>query len=266
MALAITLLLAPNALAGGPTSVLIVSPASHQTAARYYSDQQYSGLMTLLGEPNQGQKERPPGLDAAMGARQINVTWMVHDLSPWRVDRVYPSNDTATVWIHTAADIPRTENGYWHRARRPAELRALLTELGVMGPAREQGSPGIPPGEWTTPPADPQSAQDPQSAEGSGPGRAEPEPGGRATLTAGTDDGSDTATSASVRVSASDSSASGSSAVDGWWWTLPGLVLGAALALLLRGPALRTARGSWRIREPGPRQELRDVEHGPDGP
>ncbi|WHM41262.1 hypothetical protein [Streptomyces sp. BPTC-684] len=227
--MALGLLAAPAAHAGGPTSVLIVSPESAQTAARYNSDADYSALMTLLGRPNQGQKERPPSLDAAMRSRQINVTWMVHDMAPWRLDRVFTSDDTTTVWIHTAADVPRTFNGYWHRAQRPAELRALLKKLGVMGPVTGSGSTGVAPQEWTTPPVEPEQGQ----------GREE-----TATITAGKNVSTD-------------------STATGWWWALPGLTIGAALALLIRPWATRlpaTVATSWRGRDDGPRQELRDVD------
>lgn len=228
IAMALGLLAAPAAHAGGPTSVLIVSPESEQTAARYHSDVDYSTLMTLLGQPNQGQKERPPSLDAAMGSRQITVTWMVHDMDPWRLDRVFASDDTTTVWIHTAAGLPHTFNGYWHRAERPAELRALLKKLGVMGPVTGSGATGVAPQEWTTPPAEPE--------------RGEEE---TATITAGKSVATDSTTT-------------------GWWWALPGLTIGAALALLIRPWATHlpatVAAASWRRREEGPRQELRDVD------
>ncbi|WP_199831782.1 hypothetical protein [Streptomyces sp. ERV7] len=238
MAVALGLFLAPAAHAGGPTSVLIVSPESEQTAARYHSDADYSTLLVLLGEPNQGQKERPPSLDAAMRSRQITVTWMVHDMDPWRLDRVFTSDDATTVWIHTAAGLPHTFNGYWHRAQRPAELRALLTKLEVMGPVVEHAATGVAPQEWTTPPGGPGEATAP-AAEG-----AREEGSGRTGLSASADP---TAT--------------------GWWWALPGLTIGAALALLIRPWATRlpaAVTASWRSHEDGPRQELRDVAGGAD--
>ena len=51
-----------------------------------------------------------------------------------------------------------------------------------------------------------------------------------------------------------------STADDGteWWWALPGLAVGAVLALVLRPFALRM-RGDRVRRERGPRQELRDL-------
>lgn len=97
-----------------------------------------------------------------------------------------------------------------------------------MGPVTGSGATGVAPQEWTTPPAEPE--------------RGEEE---TATITAGKSVATDSATT-------------------GWWWALPGLTIGAALALLIRPWATHlpatVAAASWRRREEGPRQELRDVD------
>jgi hypothetical protein len=133
-AMALTLLLwdAPSASAGGPTSVLVVAPATSEAAGLTYSDKRYDELERLLGRPGVGSLTKAPETDLA-GARQINVTWLLHDVDPWRLNQVYVDTDSTAVWIHTATDLPQSRNGYWHRAGQPAALRALLTELGVMG-------------------------------------------------------------------------------------------------------------------------------------
>ncbi|ANS67437.1 hypothetical protein SLINC_5213 [Streptomyces lincolnensis] len=104
---------ASAASAGGPTSVLVVSPQSMETASLYQSDEEYGELERLLGEAGTGTRDKPPEA-TLIGGRQINVTWMVHDVSPWRVDRVFPSPeaDSGEVWIHTAATLPQSVNGY----------------------------------------------------------------------------------------------------------------------------------------------------------
>ncbi|MFC9847341.1 hypothetical protein ACFWFF_09480 [Streptomyces sp. NPDC060223] len=226
MAVAVVLLSAPLAAAGGPTSVLVVSPESEETAALYYSDEEYGELQRLLGDPASGSREEPPGLGVGDG-RQINVTWLAHDVSPWRVDRVYP--DTAgggEVWIHTANEVPQSTNGYWHKAAQPDEVRALFKSLGVLGESSGAGSGAIYPAPWQEEDAAaPASGSTGQSV---------------ATATATQGDGTD------------------------WWWAIPGAAAGAALALVLRplvpevrhrlSPARRRAE-----REPGPRQELIDL-------
>ncbi|GHH13000.1 hypothetical protein [Streptomyces lanatus] len=164
---------AAPASAGGPTSVLLVSPESTETASLYYSDKEYGELDRLLGTPGSGTRTKPPeaGLTAA---RQINVTWMVHDVSPWRLDQVYPMDDGKDVWIHTAAHLDSTTNGTWHRSEHPTRLRALLTKLGLMGKASSEGHAAI------FPPSDEVAGSDDDAQEAS-PAR----PG------SGSDDGTD---------------------------------------------------------------------------
>ncbi|MFD9465163.1 hypothetical protein, partial [Streptomyces sp. NPDC060027] len=161
--LAVALSTAPSALAGGPTSVLVVSPQSAETAALYHSNEEYSALLRLLGGADSDSREvELPGLGAADG-QQLNVTWMAHDVSPWRVDRVYPDASwSKDVWIHTTTDVTTME-GYWHKARQPAQVRALFRKLGVLGRAKPRGDGGIRPGPWQTP-------------EGAGGGAAPPPP------------------------------------------------------------------------------------------
>ncbi|MEU6391423.1 hypothetical protein [Streptomyces sp. NPDC046939] len=214
-----------QAVAGGPTSVLVVSPESKQSASLYFSDREYDALSGLLGEPGESREELPPGLGVGAG-RQLNVTWLVHDVQPWRIDRVYPDTPgTEAVWIHTSAELPKSYDGYWHRAEKPAELRTLLHKLGVMGKRSPGGAPPIFPREG--------------------------KPGASALTASGADAGASMATSAATVSSGTN-----------WWWSLPGLAIGATVALLVR-PLVRRIPGSLalvrRRGEAGPRQQLRDV-------
>jgi len=224
-ALALLVWGASPASAGGPTSVLVTSPGAGQAAALYYSDKDYEELRRLLGEPGVGSRSLPPEADLAH-AGQINVTWLVHDISPWRMDRVFVVESGApAVWIHTAADVPESPNGYWHRAEHPAQLHELLKRLGMTAKASGEGYTGIFPAPW-------------QSEE---------------TAAAAPDTGTGT-----VRVAAPGAEG-GTDGWTGWWWAIPGVAAGAVLALVLRPFAARTTPDRWREREPGPRQELRDV-------
>lgn len=249
-ALALVVMGAPEAMAGGPTSVLVVSPESGQSTALYVSDKAYGELERGLGDIGDvggkggGRRERPPGLDMGDGSRQINVTWMVHDVRPWRVDRAYPvasgskdgkdgktGKDAAAVWIHTTTDV-ESMTGAWHKAKDPARLTALFKKLGVMGAPTGKGNQGIAPEADSAPPPTSASTSDSDSeAEQAASGRTDGVPG---------DGGA------------------------GWWWAIPGAAAGAVGALLLRGPLVERRRvlASLRGRRPhedGPRQELRDV-------
>jgi hypothetical protein len=218
---ALTLWGASSAAAGGPTSVLVTSPASGEAHALYHSDKEYAELQRLLGPMNAGSRDKPPEAGLTR-VRPLNVTWLAHDIAPWRLDRVFVGESRReAVWIHTATDVPESMNGSWHRAEHPAALHALFTKLGVLdGTVSGDGYTGIFPGPW--------------ASEAS----AAPAPGADAatlrTGAPGTDDGT------------------------GWWWALPGAAAGAVMALALRPLIARVGRDRPR-RERGPRQELRDV-------
>lgn len=234
VALALVLTGAPTAVAGGPTSVMLASPTSWQTASLYNNDEKYERLGDLLGHAggdlDHSTEEKPPKLGDSIG-HQINVTWLAHDVSPWRVDRVFPSAPgTKSVWILTELGMSEPRNETWHEAQDPAALRALLTDLGVMGkkPTATDTASGA------TQPSEDASAAASAGTE---------EPPAR-TASAATADGTD------------------------WWWAIPGAAAGAVLALVLRpfvpGVPRRLSPVPWpprrrRVREPGPRQELTDV-------
>lgn len=155
-----------------------------------------------------------------------------HDVAPWRVDMVHPDvTGSRSVWILTHLKLgPEASNppkDLWHRAEKPDELRSLLTDLGVMSEHPE----------GTNPNSGPNDASDDISA--ATPPDAGETPATTATAATGADDGTD------------------------WWWAIPGLAAGAALALLLRPFAARLPGalplGRGRERDVGPRQELRDV-------
>ncbi|CAL9558487.1 hypothetical protein SUDANB176_04594 [Streptomyces sp. enrichment culture] len=230
-ALALMVWGASPASAGGPTSVLVVSPESGETASLHYSDEEYGELERLLGPPGRGTRDKPPEADLA-SVRLINVSWMLHDVTPWRVDRVFLGDVGGEVWIHTAARLTESANGHWHRAEDPSDLHKLLYELDVPGETSGTGSfSDIPPVPWETQPA----------------GSA-----GAGTSAPGTEQDSGTAAAAEERAAP----APGGDDAD-WWWAIPGAAAGAALALVLRPYAVRVPL-MRRRGEPGPRQELLD--------
>ncbi|MEU6125287.1 hypothetical protein, partial [Streptomyces sp. NPDC047123] len=196
---------APEAAAGGPTSVLLVSPESTRSAALYYSDEEYGALERMLqpaGSAGQRGGEDPPGLGIGESTRQINVTWMVHDVQPWRVDRVYPpqpGKKGKEVWVHRSTD-PDSMNGDWYRAKDPRRLTSLFKELGLLGRASDRGTSGIAP--------DMGSKPAPTAAEETGTGGAR-------------------------RPAAAGGTGAPGSADPDWWWVIPGAGAGAVAALLL---------------------------------
>ncbi len=217
---------ASSASAGGPTSVLVTSPGSAKATGLYNSDKDYLALEQLLGPLGAGGMKAPSEADLA-NARQINATWLIHDVTVWRLDRIFPLTDKNAVWIHTAAHASDSRAGNWHLAQQPDRLRALLKKLGMMGKPTSDGYSGIFP---------------------------LPEEEDTATADTATPD-ADTGTQ-TVQASAPTAGGDGT----GWWWALPGAAAGALLALVLRPFASRLPLERLRReREPGPRQELRDV-------
>ena len=136
---AFTLLAGPVA-AGGPTSALLSIPGAGSTASLYYTDPEYDELARLVGmsEPNgtfEG-KESGSGHESGPG---VTVTWLIHDVDPWRVDRVYPTQDGAP-WI--ATQTVGEDGGLWnspvvwHQPENGGRLMVLLDDLGVSEAAR----------------------------------------------------------------------------------------------------------------------------------
>ncbi|MEU6082269.1 hypothetical protein [Streptomyces sp. NPDC047108] len=123
----------------GRTSVVITSQATGEATALPVDTERYRRLEQLLG-PATGERKRPPSLKETGGAGgpQVNVSWVVRDVSVWRTDGIYADDPSGTVWIRTVSSgrgsAPRSsETGFWHAAEKPRELRALLGDLGLMG-------------------------------------------------------------------------------------------------------------------------------------
>ncbi|CAM5259838.1 hypothetical protein GCM10010329_04980 [Streptomyces spiroverticillatus] len=225
---------APAAYAGGPTSVLLACPVNGKTAARYASDLEYRYLLELLEPPSRkatGPADRP-GLEVGMDADEINVTWLVNDSVPWRLQQVYVREAGRTVWIHTASDDPADTEGSWHKAADPVRLAGLLKRWGLRAPATDEAV--VP--SWPTH-GPPQSWYD-RHAELDLEAR-------RAAIAA----------EAPAPVAAPRPVG----AADGWWWSIPGLAAGAVGAVLfLRWRAAREA-GPGEPDPPGPRGQLIDL-------
>ncbi|MER6675810.1 hypothetical protein [Streptomyces sp. NPDC000983] len=230
---------AAPAAAGGPTSAFLASPETGETAGLYYSDREYGRLDSLLAA---GRPALPP--EDVTADRHITVTWLIHDTSPWKVDRIFPATEGEDIWVYRSADTTEPARGDWQRVPDPGPLRTLLTEVGMLGepdtgedltafPLRET----YPAGGVAEDPAEP-AADEPTATEA---------PVTGASVTGG-----------------AEASGSGSGGGTGWWWALPGAAVGGVLALVLRPFAARLPLGAGAIRgaaaRPGggpPREEPR---------
>ncbi|MFI6289377.1 hypothetical protein ACIBCM_32310 [Streptomyces sp. NPDC051018] len=239
--LVLGLVFAPGAVAGGPTSVLLVSPSTGETASLYASDSKYTALQEQLGggfEQPRGEAKPPAGLELDDQPRQINVTWMAHDVEPWRWDRVYLGSDRV-VWIHSTVKHSdgdtRSGAGAWHRAEDPRALTALLRSLGVSTEKTATDKGGITPVAPTFEPP-PAENEPPPAANEKQAGAGEP-------------------------LKATETAVASSDATTNWWWAIPGLITGAVLTVLLRPLLSRLPRPPFRSpgrRNKEPRAELLD--------
>jgi hypothetical protein len=139
-----TVVVAAPSSAGGPTSVLLVNSATGRAAALYTSDPRYRRLSDLLGALNVTPPSTEPAprsdADGLVGSGAINITWLIHDVQVWRVDRVYVDGSGAL--IASQSDLSGGSvlaiEPVWHRPSHSKDLLALLNHLGL-------GAAGAPP-------------------------------------------------------------------------------------------------------------------------
>jgi hypothetical protein len=184
------------ASAGGPTSALLSVPGQGSTASLYYTDPEYDALADLVGQGTSTATVDQSGVDHANGPG-VTVTWLIHDVTPWRVDHIYLEGKGAP-WIATQVMVGETGTIWdspvvWHQPESGGKLEALLARLGVAEAARGAGEFDGVAGAPLPPPA----------------GSASEEPG-------------PTTSAESTRAST----------LDGVWWALGGLLLGVLLTLI----------------------------------
>jgi hypothetical protein len=130
-------------LAGGPTSALLSVPGEGATASLYYTDPEYDALADLVGiETTNGVgKVDGSGIGHENGPG-VTVTWLIHDVTPWRVDRIYLEGKGAP-WIATqlssGGGMSWDSPVVWHQPAAASELVTLLNRLGVGEAARGAG-------------------------------------------------------------------------------------------------------------------------------
>src|SRR5687767_3921375 len=85
-----SVLVAGPASAGGPTSVLLAEPATQTAASFYYTDADYEALADLVGvnKPVETAAADAVGPIRDLGGG-VTMTWLIHDVAVWRVDRVF---------------------------------------------------------------------------------------------------------------------------------------------------------------------------------
>ncbi|MEV4312889.1 hypothetical protein [Actinocrispum sp. NPDC049592] len=130
LVVALFLLAAPSAFAGGPTSVILVDPGSGKTASLYTGDMNYQKLLEALGDANPDPKA--PTLHGGPGSSAVNITWLIHDVQVWRIDHVFLGEDGGP-WIETYqsydGQIMFDQRGAIHRPVDPQVTQSLVAAL-----------------------------------------------------------------------------------------------------------------------------------------
>ena len=134
VAATLLVLVAPPASAGGPTSVLVVNYDGARASAALTGSAEYAALERAL-DPY----VTPTGdalAQASFMNTRLRLTWMIHDVTPWRVDAI--SIDGTDVWIETTMSLADGTSLFEaptirHRAKDAALLLNTLGELGVLG-------------------------------------------------------------------------------------------------------------------------------------
>jgi hypothetical protein len=126
--------------------VLLSVPGEGRTASLYYTDAAYDELADLVGAFDGPRAVDSSGLSHESG-NGVTVTWLIHDVTPWRVDRIYLQGVGAP-WIASQVMEGDTESVWdrpvvWQQPADGRELTQLLNSLGVgrAGTAAEPASP-----------------------------------------------------------------------------------------------------------------------------
>ena len=128
---------APPASAGGPTSVLAVDYDGSRAAGALTGSQAYANLEKALDAYNTPTGDAMPA--ASFMDSRVRLTWLIHDVTPWRVDAVIVDGDD--VWVETSMSLADGKDLFQapavlHRPKDTALLLATLTSLGVYGDSR----------------------------------------------------------------------------------------------------------------------------------
>lgn len=137
------------ASAGGPTSVIMVNPGTGRAAALHTTDPRYPQLVEAVGAYHSptGSATRPRSVTDCSGC-EIRLTWLIHDMQIWRIDRVHLTSDDG-IWLESVSDesggdvFART--GVWQRPQDATALLGLLDAGGVSASSAGGAAPDAAP-------------------------------------------------------------------------------------------------------------------------
>lgn len=108
-------------------------------------------LQELLAEPATGATSAVAGAPET-ASDYITVTWLIHDVTVWRIDRVFlPSKGEPFIVTQEVWDSSNAATARHHRSPDPAALTSLLEKLGLTAaeqPDVELDTPATAAGWW----------------------------------------------------------------------------------------------------------------------
>jgi hypothetical protein len=136
---------AATAYAGGPTSVLLTNPEDGRARALYITNPDYGRLEAAVGDEAAG-TSAPSGLRT--GEEEVRLTWLIHDMQIWRIDRVYLTRQDG-IWVETIVETTGDGDVFgrpsrWHRAHDEQALTSLLASAGLVGTDSVPSNPSNP--------------------------------------------------------------------------------------------------------------------------
>ena len=125
----------PSAVAGGPTSVLLANYETGRSAAALNGSAAYTELQSILGGEGVPAGSSGPPAAVTESDPQVRLVWLIHDVSPWRIDNVHVVGSDVWVetWFDTSGTDPYAGPPTWHQLTRGDDLVTSLTALGVLG-------------------------------------------------------------------------------------------------------------------------------------
>lgn len=133
LSVAAPLAVATPAVAGGPTSVLLTNPGAETAAGLYYSDPRYAELEGLLHGADAAVESSASGPGAAPA---LTLTWLIHDVTIWRVDRL-ALDGSGEAWVSTTSEWDgqglEATSGAWHRLQDGDRIRQIVASIGLLG-------------------------------------------------------------------------------------------------------------------------------------
>jgi hypothetical protein len=127
---------AGSAYAGGPTSVLLANTGRARVHALYTTDSTYHRLLAAVGDAEVGDSTEPSWVPEDV-KDAVTLTWLVHDVTVWRVDSVVLTLDDG-IWVGTVVGVTGEGNlntgpSRGHRAEDDKGLTAVLSAAGLLG-------------------------------------------------------------------------------------------------------------------------------------